>query len=185
MANRTPLVFERLDLVEWQACRRLAQLSGYRPLLATLRLASRLGDWPAWALLMGSLPLLHGLPGWWLTLHFMATAGAAALLYRLLKTRLCRERPFVTFTAIPCTMPPLDRYSFPSGHTLHAVSFCTLTAATTPWLLLIVAPLTALIAASRIGLGLHYLSDVAAGALLGLLLAETSLWLWPLLHLGG
>lgn len=180
MANRNLPVFERLDLLEWQACHRLAQLSGYRPLLATLRLASRLGDWPAWAMLTLCLPFIHGRPGWWLVLQFAMTAASGALIYRLLKTRLCRERPFITFTAIPCTLPPLDRYSFPSGHTLHAVSFCTLTATVAPWLLVIVAPLTLLIAASRVGLGLHYLSDVAAGALLGLLIAETSLWLWPL-----
>ena len=112
-------------------------------------------------------------------LQFSATAGAGILVYRLIKTRLCRERPFITFTAIPCTMPPMDRYSFPSGHTLHAVSFCTLTAATSPWLLVVVAPLTLLIAVSRVGLGLHYLSDVAAGALLGLFFSITSLWLGP------
>lgn len=180
MANRILPVFERLDLFEWQACHRLAQLSGYRPLLATLRLASRLGDWPAWVVLTLCLPLIHGALGWWMMLQFAMTAAGSALLYRLIKTRLCRERPFITFTAIPCTLPPLDRYSFPSGHTLHAVSFCTLTAAVAPWLLVIVIPLTLLIAASRVGLGLHYLSDVAAGALLGLLIAETSLWLWPL-----
>jgi len=180
MAGHTPAVFERLDLFESQTCQRLAVLSGRRPLLATLRLASRLGDWPAWAALTLCLPLWHGRPGWWLALQFALTAGSGALLYRLLKTRLCRERPFVTFTAIPCTLAPLDRYSFPSGHTLHAVSFCTLTASAVPWLLVVVAPLTLLIAASRVGLGLHYLSDIAAGALLGLLLATISLWLWPL-----
>ena len=179
MASRIPAVFERLDLYEWQACHRLARLSGYRPLLATLRLASRLGDWPAWAALTLSMPLIHGVQGWWLALQFTLTAGCAALLYRLLKTRLCRERPFITFTAIPCTLPPLDRYSFPSGHTLHAVAFCTLTAAAAPWLLIMVIPLALLIAASRVGLGLHYLSDVLAGALLGWLIAEASLWLWP------
>lgn len=181
MANRSPVVFERLDLIEWQACRRLALFSHYRPLLATLRLVSRLGDWPAWLCLALCQPLIHGRPGWILTLQFAVTAGIGALFYRLLKTRLCRERPFITFTAIPCTMPPLDRYSFPSGHTLHAVSFSTLTAATAPWLLVVIAPLTMLIAASRVGLGLHYMSDVAAGAALGFLLAEASLWLWPMM----
>lgn len=179
MVNRSFPVFERLDLVEWQACRRLAVFCHYRPLLALLRLASRLGDWPAWVVLIGCQPLIHGDAGWHIAVQFGVTAVVAITVYRLLKTRLCRERPFITFTAIPCTMPPLDRYSFPSGHTLHAVSFTTLTAATAPWLLLVVAPLAALIAASRVGLGLHYMSDVAAGALIGLVLAKVSLWLYP------
>ncbi|SHE90209.1 undecaprenyl-diphosphatase [Modicisalibacter ilicicola DSM 19980] len=180
MLNRTPPVFERLDLIEWQLCHRVATFSHYRPLLMTLRVASRLGDWPAWLLLTLALPWLHGKAGWNLALQFIVTAAIGAGVYRLLKTRLCRERPFITFTAIPCTMPPLDRYSFPSGHTLHAVSFCTLTAATTPWLLFVVAPLMALIAMSRIGLGLHYVTDVVAGAMLGLLLAQASLAWWPM-----
>lgn len=179
MINRTFPVFERLDLLEWQICHRWAMLCRYRPLLAVLRVVSRLGDWPAWTVLILCQPLIHGALGWPLMLQFTATAGAGILFYRLIKTRLCRERPFITFTAIPCTMPPMDRYSFPSGHTLHAVSFCTLTAATSPWLLVVVAPLTLLIAVSRVGLGLHYLSDVAAGALLGLFFSITSLWLWP------
>ncbi|GHB01995.1 phosphatase PAP2 family protein [Modicisalibacter luteus] len=179
MVNRSFPVFERLDLVEWQACRRLALFCHYRPLLALLRLASRLGDWPAWVLLIACQPLIHGHAGWHVVVQFATTAVVGIMVYRLLKTRLCRERPFITFTAIPCTMPPMDRYSFPSGHTMHAVSFATLTAATAPWLLAIIAPLALLIAASRVGLGLHYMSDVAAGALLGLLLAKASLWLYP------
>lgn len=180
MVNRSFPVFERLDLVEWQACRRLALFCHYRPLLALLRLASRLGDWPAWVVLIACQPLIHGQRiGWHVALQFAVTAVVGIVVYRLLKTRLCRERPFITFTTIPCTMPPLDRYSFPSGHTLHAVSFATLTADTMPWLMLVIAPLAALIAASRVGLGLHYLSDVAAGALLGLVLAKSSLWLFP------
>lgn len=180
MTPRTPTVFERLDMLEWHLCRRLARFSVHRPWLATLRLASRLGDWPAWVALILAQPLLHGRPGWKLLMQFTLTALFAVLIYRLIKTRLCRERPFITFHSIPCTMPARDRYSFPSGHTMHAVMFCWLSAATLPWLLAIVAPLTLLIAASRVGLGLHYISDVIAGAILGTAFAWLSLWLMPL-----
>ncbi|WP_136067644.1 phosphatase PAP2 family protein [Modicisalibacter radicis] len=178
MENRNLHAFERLDLLEWQTCHRLAGYSRHWPLLLTLRIASRLGDWPVWAALIACQALIHGAHGWWLALQFALTAGVAALIYRLVKTRLCRERPFITFEQIPCTMPPMDRYSFPSGHTMHAVAFTTLTADSAPWLLVVIAPLAALIALSRVVLGLHYLSDVAAGALLGYLIAEASLWLW-------
>lgn len=71
-------------------------------------------------------------------------------------------------------MPPVDRYSFPSGHTLHAVMFTLLTATTTPSLLPVVFPLACLIAASRVILGLHYLSDVLIGGLIGAGLAWSS-----------
>ncbi|MBF8222075.1 phosphatase PAP2 family protein [Halomonas sp. 328] len=176
---RPPALFQRLDLMEWSLCHRLAVATDAAPLpLGLLRLASRLGDWPAWAVLIALQPLLHGAQGWRLMLHFGLTALVAVTLYRLIKTRLCRERPSISFQAIPCREPPRDRYSFPSGHTLHAVLFSLLSAATQPWLLVVVLPLALLIAASRVGLGLHYISDVIGGALLGLGIGLISLpWL--------
>ena len=44
-----------------------------------------------------------------------------------------------------------------------------------PVLLILIAPFTMLVAASRVILGLHYPSDVAVGALLGAALAAVSL----------
>lgn len=176
MRLRAPAVFDRLDLLEWQLCHRIGRLNFYRPWLASLRLASRLGDWPVWVALILAQPLLHGRQGWWLTLQYSITALTAIALYRLIKTRLCRERPFITFGGtISCSEPARDRYSFPSGHTMHAVMFCVLTAQHAPWLLTLLLPLTLLIAISRVGLGLHYASDVVAGALIGYGFARVSL----------
>ncbi|MDI5933012.1 phosphatase PAP2 family protein [Halomonas kalidii] len=176
MKPRAPAVFERLDLLEWHLCRHLVRLNLHRPWLAALRLASRLGDWPAWVALILIQPLLHGQRGGWLMAQYTATALVAIVVYRLIKTRLCRERPIITFKhAIACTEPARDRYSFPSGHTMHAVMFCTFTATHAPWLLPGIVPLTLLIALSRVGLGLHYLSDVVAGAMIGYGFALASL----------
>ena len=69
-------------------------------------------------------------------------------------------------------MVPLDRYSFPSGHTLHAVSFAWQATVHFPELGWVLVPLAALIAASRVVLGLHYPTDVLAGAAIGASLAE-------------
>lgn len=179
---RPPTVIDRLDQMEWQLCQRVARFSGYRPWLFILRQASRLGDWPAWVALIGLQPILHPTHGWRWMGQFTLTALLAVVVYRLIKTRLCRERPFITFSTIPCTMPARDRYSFPSGHTMHAVMFCWLCAATQPEALMVVVPLSALIAASRVGLGLHYISDVVGGALIGTVFAWTSLWVVPALN---
>ncbi|KAA0019315.1 phosphatase PAP2 family protein [Salinicola corii] len=168
------LTFERLDRFESRLSHRLAELSRHTPTLWLFRCVSRLGDWPAWAFLALLQPLLHGYQGWLIAIQWGLTASIAALLYRLLKTRLCRERPYITFTTIRCTMPPVDRYSFPSGHTLHAVMFTSLTAASSPQLLPAVLPLAGLIAISRVVLGLHYVSDVVVGALIGAGLAWCS-----------
>jgi undecaprenyl-diphosphatase len=118
------------------------------------------------------------------------TGAAGVLIYKLIKTHAVRERPYITHSVIQCVSAPLDRYSFPSGHTLHAVSFSLLLASYVPeW----AAPLTVLallIALSRVVLGLHYPTDVAAGALLGCALAMLSLtlsegFLEPLTVVGG
>ena len=106
----------------------------------------------------------------------MAGTGALGVaLYKLLKHRLVRERPFVTFAGIHAGAAPLDRYSFPSGHTLHAVSFTVLATAHFPVLGWLLVPFAALVAASRVVLGLHYPTDVLAGGLLGAGLAAGSL----------
>ena len=78
---------------------------------------------------------------------------------------------------IVCGMPPLDRYSFPSGHTLHAVSFTIMIAHFEPLLLPVAIPFAILVAASRVILGLHYPSDVIVGALIGASLASASIGL--------
>jgi len=76
---------------------------------------------------------------------------------------------------VPAGATPLDRYSFPSGHTLHAVAFTVVATAHVPALAPILWPFAALVAASRVVLGLHYPTDVLAGALIGAALAGTSL----------
>lgn len=175
MPPRTPrLTFERLDHLESRLSHRLAELSRHAPALWLFRCVSRLGDWPAWVVVALLQPLLHGRQGWLIAVQWGLTASIAALLYRVLKTRLCRERPYITFNTIRCTMPPVDRYSFPSGHTLHAVMFTSLVATTSPQLLPVVFPLACLVAASRVVLGLHYVSDVIVGALIGAALAWSS-----------
>lgn len=174
-----PAVFDRLDLIEWQLCRRLVGCNVHRPWLLLLRLASRLGDWPLWVGLILAQPLLDPVNGGRRLVAYTVTALVAIACYRALKTRLCRERPFITFTGIiRCGEPARDRYSFPSGHTMHAVLFCLLTAVHAAWLLPWLSPIALLIAISRVGLGLHYLSDVLAGALLGTGFALLSLALF-------
>ena len=110
-----------------------------------------------------------------LILQTAATGGIGVIVYKALKNRLVRERPYINHGGILCGTAPLDRYSFPSGHTLHAVSFTIMLSAFEPTVLLVAAPFTVLVAASRVVLGLHYPSDVAVGALIGGLLASISL----------
>lgn len=113
------------------------------------------------------MPVLRPGDGLAIALLMVASGLTCTITYKYLKSRLVRERPFVSFSSISCDTPPLDRYSFPSGHTLHAVCFNTIVALTAPELVLALIPFTLSVAASRVVLGLHYPTDVAAGAVIG------------------
>lgn len=78
-------------------------------------------------------------------------------------------------------LPALDEFSFPSGHTLQAVSFSVVALAWYPALAPLLLPFTALVATSRVVLGLHYPSDVLAAIAIGGGLGGCSLWLVPAL----
>ena len=68
------------------------------------------------------------------------------------------------------------RLSFPSGHTAAAFVFATLVAAFYPPFALPAYLMATLIGFSRVMLGVHYPSDIAAGALLGVVCCETALY---------
>lgn len=168
-------LFLRADQAERRLCL-IANAAAQRRALRTLfRTVSRLGDGVIWYALMASMPLWLGwAAGARAALHMLAVGVVGLLLYKLLKRTLVRERPFVGLVGIECAMPPLDRYSFPSGHTLHAVAFTVLAVGYVPALAVVLLPFSLLVAASRVVLGLHYPSDVAVGALLGSALAVAS-----------
>lgn len=133
-----------------------------RPQARVSRLISRTGDGPLYAVLAALL--------WWqgeaerelVRLSLLAFAIELPL-YLLLKNSLKRQRP----VGLPVFITPSDRYSLPSGHTAAAFLMATILASGfSHW-----APLlfgwAALVGASRLLLGVHYLSDLVAGALLG------------------
>jgi undecaprenyl-diphosphatase len=164
-----------LDQVELAACRSLNGVVWRTGALQLFRVASRLGDGVLWYALIAVLALACGPAGRTAALQ-CAVAGITGLLfYRLLKNVLVRERPYMTHATIVCAGRPLDRFSFPSGHTLHAVSFSLIAVSAVPALALILLPAAVLIALSRVVLGLHYPSDVLAGALIGFGIAQAAM----------
>ncbi|CAG9622441.1 phosphatase PAP2 family protein [Sutcliffiella rhizosphaerae] len=78
-----------------------------------------------------------------------------------------RKRPYLALDKIRVTSNPLKDHSFPSGHTTAIFSVITPLILSFPVLAFILIPLALLVGISRIYLGLHYPSDVAAGMILG------------------
>jgi undecaprenyl-diphosphatase len=161
----------RVDAAEYGICRKLNRGASFAFPRRVFRIASRLGDGIIWYVLLAVLPLLYGAAGVKPAIIMALTGALGVALYKLLKRVFVRERPFITHSTIDLAMAPLDRYSFPSGHTLHAVSFAWQATAFFPELGWVLVPLAALIASSRVVLGLHYPTDVLAGAAIGASLA--------------
>jgi undecaprenyl-diphosphatase len=165
-------VIARFDAAEYGLCRRLNRGASFALPRRVFQIASRLGDGLIWYALILVLPLMFGRAAVKPAIVMALTGALGVLVYALLKRVFVRERPFITHAAIDRGAAPLDRYSFPSGHTLHAVSFTWQACAHFPQLAWVLVPLAALIAGSRVVLGLHYPSDVLAGAAIGAALAE-------------
>jgi undecaprenyl-diphosphatase len=149
-----------------------------RPALLLILIgASRLSDGVLWYAIMLALPFASGPHGWYCTLQMAGVALFNLIIYVVLKHRIGRPRPFADCPDIRACTRALDQFSFPSGHTLHAVAFALLLTHHYP---AFGAPLWAfvlLVAASRVVLGLHYPSDVAMGGAIGALTAGLAL-LW-------
>jgi undecaprenyl-diphosphatase len=135
----------------------------------TMVAATRFGDgwgWAALALVLGGsgadgrAALVAGLIA-----AAVSIAGFTVLKHVFKRPRPCELGPHPLFH-----VEPPDRFSFPSGHTMAAASAGAVLALYFPPLAPLFALLALAIATSRVVLGLHYVSDVVVGAILGTLI---------------
>ena len=155
----------RAELIALDAAiTRVCNQSNDRKIGRMFAIISRLGDGVFWYTLMLALPLATG--RWQIGVAMAVTGLCATWTYKLLKAGFKRLRPCET-QHLHLTVEPLDRFSFPSGHTLHAVCFTVMACTVFPMLAWLLVPFTVLVALSRLVLGLHYPSDVLVGAAIG------------------
>ena|SRR5688572_21108849 len=102
------------------------------------------------------------------TVIFFGIGGLAVVVF-LVKFIFKRQRPVGEWGNIYRSTDP---HSFPSGHAARAFMIAVLGTFLAPgWLALLLWIWAPLVALSRVSMGVHYLSDVVAGAILGILVA--------------
>jgi undecaprenyl-diphosphatase len=131
---------------------------------------TRLGDGWLWYSI-GLILLVFGGSQRFLAIGAAATAAAIGIfLFRSLKHASRRKRPCEIEPHCWSSILPPDKYSFPSGHSITAFAIAMSVGLFYTDLQAVLIVVALLIASSRIILGMHFLSDVLAGSIIGILL---------------
>lgn len=160
-------LLQRMNQVEIPVCLFFNKVNQRKLISPFFALISRLGDGIFWYAIMLLLSIIYGIEGLHVALHMAAVGIISVITYKLLKTSTQRIRPYQYHGDIFRNVAALDQFSFPSGHTLHAVCFSIILLNYYPEWSILLIPFTVLVALSRLVLGLHYPSDVIIAVFIG------------------
>lgn len=102
-------------------------------------------------------------------LQCVLAIGISLVLYWPLKLWTKRARPYNTLHWVTRKVPPLDKYSFPSGHTMNNLAVSLTLASLMPSFYAPAIILPLILGVLRVVFGVHFLTDILAGAVLGTL----------------
>ena len=156
---------------------------GYRPLLVkTARLISHSGDgfyYPVAALLL--YVSTHYFDSLTIPASFyvamLAAYAVERIIYFSMKHSCKRKRPAQAIIGFRSAIKPSDEFSFPSGHTSGAFVFATFLASSLPEAGSLILLWACSVGLSRFFLGVHFITDIVIGALLGSTIALAALQL--------
>jgi membrane-associated phospholipid phosphatase len=167
------------QLAEWEgAAMQAAAELRWGPLTILFALASAWWvKWPLFAVIgaCGDLRCRKRIP--YVALAALGAAAAAGLVVSLLKGISDRARPPLADPTLSVVGGIPDSTSFPSGHSATAFATAIVVGFAYPRLRLPLLALAALVALSRVYLGMHFWTDVLAGSLLGVAIGLTTVWL--------
>ena len=162
----------------YSARMRIAEKAGPMRWLAIL--LAHTGD--SWYLVPAMLlaAWLGGAAAQWLVARLLIGIGVLIVIIFLVKRRFKRARPEGEWGKF---YRRTDPHSFPSGHAARMALLAVLALGLGPawlgWEMVIWAPAVAL---ARVAMGVHYLSDVVAGAAIGIVVGLILLGVFAIVH---
>ncbi len=174
MATASQSMFDYISLRDHRLMRRVNRWRAPRWIRLWMLCATRSGDGWLWYGMALAILLFGGEERFPALATAMLAIGSGTGLFLWLKRVTGRKRPCAIEPHCWATLLPPDQFSFPSGHTITAFAFATSTVLYYPSLVYGVFFCAVSVALSRVMLGMHFLSDVVVGALIGMLLAYSA-----------
>lgn len=155
----------------WSSQLRIAENPGMLRTLAAF--VAHSGDSWFWGIGLGIVFLSGDNEAKLWSLHLLGAIIITAVIVLTIKLLVRRQRPEGDWGSIYRNTDP---HSFPSGHSARAALLATLVVGLGPiWLIPIIILWAPLVSLARVAMGVHYISDIVAGGLLGFLAGLT--WL--------
>jgi undecaprenyl-diphosphatase len=152
---------------------RVAEQKG--PLRNLAVILAHSGD--SWFWLLGLVGVFYWGSAYWKVRALVLAAGVVftAVLVMGIKFTVRRRRPAGEWGDI---YRKTDPHSFPSGHAARAIMLAVIALWLGPlWLALLLFLWAPLVSLARVAMGVHYVLDVLAGTVLGVLMGGITIWL--------
>lgn len=153
-----------IDLFDHQMFNWCLQRKHRELMVALGRWVSRSADGHLYAI---GLIVSTALSQWVLVKAFLTGFAIERLIYFVLKNCLKRRRPEQAIPSFTSVVRPSDQFSFPSGHTSAAFFVLSLSAVFFPSLFALLFVWAVCVGSSRVIIGVHFPTDILAGAVLG------------------